>query len=118
MKINDNPTFGYGKQDTPGTDTSDIKKKLKTMDSWFYTRTSEDKKEFDMDMSQHMVKTDLEFVTKMIPHHKGAIMMSKSLIDKADKIPAELHKLISGIISSQSKEIELMKKLKKKYSKE
>ena len=117
MKINDNPTFGHGKQNIPEANTSDIKKQLKAMDSSYYIRTAEEKKCFDMNMTQHMVKTNLDFVTKMIPHHKGAIMMSKSLIDNTDEVPAELHDLISNIISSQAKEIKLMEKLKKKYSK-
>ena len=60
--------FGFGssnKDSGSELETKDLKAKLKSMDSWFYANTPEDKKEFDMNMSQHMVSTNLEFVTKM-----------------------------------------------------
>jgi uncharacterized protein (DUF305 family) len=115
-----NDRFGFGskeKKSSPEKGTEDLKKQLKSMDSWFYTRTPEDKKEFDMDMSQHMVSSNKEFVTKMIPHHKGAIMMCKSLLMKQKTLPAKLHKLVSTIISSQHDDIILMKTLKEEYKK-
>ena len=94
-----------------------LKKLIKKVDPKFYQRTAEDKAEFDMNMSQHMVKDELSFVTKMIPHHKGAIMMVKSLVDENEELSQELHELLVGIVESQSEEIELMEKLKKLYRK-
>jgi uncharacterized protein (DUF305 family) len=92
--------------------TGKLKRLFKRIAPKFYQRTAEDKAEFDMNMSQHMVKDELSFVTKMIPHHKGAIMMVKSLVDENEEISPELHELLVGIVESQRKEIEIMEKLK------
>jgi len=97
------------------TQTGKLKRLFKRIDPKFYQRTAEDKAEFDMNMSQHMVKDELSFVTKMIPHHKGAIMMVKSLVDENEEVSQELHELLVGIVESQRKEIEIMEKLKRLY---
>jgi len=96
--------------------TIGLRNRLRKMNPWMYKLTSNEKKEFTMDMNQHMVSTALEFVTKMIPHHKGAIMMAKSLVDKKGEIPSDLYKMLQNVVSSQSKEIEEMEKMKKRYN--
>src|SRR5262245_29666969 len=51
---------------------------------------------------------DLQFIDTMVVHHQGAVDMAKGCGEKAAK--AEIKKLCTDIISSQTKEIEQMKK--------
>jgi uncharacterized protein (DUF305 family) len=56
---------------------------------------------------------DKMFLTMMIKHHKGAIMMSKLVSDRTDR--AELKQLANKIIKDQTKEIEQMKDWEKSW---
>lgn len=52
-----------------------------------------------------------QFYTGMIPHHSMALLMSKRLLEKDNKNITDNDKLfIKGIIDTQQKEIEWMKK--------
>jgi hypothetical protein len=52
-----------------------------------------------------------QFYTGMIPHHSMALLMSKKLLEKKSKSITDSDKLfIQGIIDTQEKEIEWMKK--------
>lgn len=55
---------------------------------------------------------DVEFVRQMIPHHEGALLMSRALIQRNDdKAPRpELKRLAESIIKAQDLEIAQMKK--------
>jgi uncharacterized protein (DUF305 family) len=50
---------------------------------------------------------DREFVTQMITHHEMAVMMAQMLQSSTDR--PEMKQLASNIISSQTKEIEMMR---------
>ena len=51
------------------------------------------------------------YLNSMIPHHSMAIMITNRLIEKNEKVPAEMAKLLKNIIVTQQQEIDLMKKL-------
>ncbi|MBA2378517.1 MAG: DUF305 domain-containing protein [Blastocatellia bacterium] len=51
---------------------------------------------------------DLEFIRQMIPHHEGAVVMARALMDT--KNYPELRKLADTIIKEQTAEIEQMRK--------
>lgn len=51
---------------------------------------------------------DKAFLSEMIAHHEGAVAMAKQVLIKSDK--TELKTLAQAIISTQTSEIELMKK--------
>ncbi len=52
-----------------------------------------------------------QFYTGMIPHHSMALLMSKKLLEKGSKNITDSDKLfIKGIIDTQEKEIDWMKK--------
>lgn len=55
---------------------------------------------------------DIEFVRQMIPHHEGAVAMSRSLLDASKSKPAkdEVKKLAEAIIKAQDAEIVQMNK--------
>ncbi|MBK9165086.1 MAG: DUF305 domain-containing protein [Acidobacteria bacterium] len=55
---------------------------------------------------------DREFIRQMIVHHSGAVVMSRSLLDKAAeiKLKPELKKLAEAIVTAQNGEIEQMNK--------
>ena len=103
-----------GKFQTGGmVSTNPLKQELKRMNPELMVRTEEDKENFSMDMSEHMVTTVSDFLTTMVPHHKGAIMMVKSLVDNQTEIPTEVNKLLTNIVRSQTDEITLMREWKK-----
>jgi len=58
---------------------------------------------------------DLEFIAQMIPHHEMAVMMARMLASTTDR--AEMKELADQIITSQSKEIEMMRSWQKAWSK-
>jgi uncharacterized protein (DUF305 family) len=58
---------------------------------------------------------DRMFVEMMIPHHVGAVEMSKEALDKAEH--AEIKTLAQGIIMAQEGEIRTMQDWKEKWSK-
>ena len=51
------------------------------------------------------------FIQSMIPHHSMAVMMSQKLLDKKIDLQPQTKSLVDNIISSQKKEIEIMKKI-------
>jgi uncharacterized protein (DUF305 family) len=50
---------------------------------------------------------DRQFLRSMIPHHSGAVLMCR----EAASEDAEIRALCAGIVESQSREIELMKRM-------
>lgn len=70
----------------------------------------------DMDMTKlnslSGAEFDKEFIRQMIPHHEGAVVMSKALLEKKGKDAAkpDLKKLAETIIKDQEAEIAQMKK--------
>ena len=50
---------------------------------------------------------DREFIEQMIPHHEMAIMMAEML--RASTVRDEMKELANNIITSQSREIEMMR---------
>lgn len=63
--------------------------------------------EGDLDKLKSAPDFDLEFITQMIPHHEMAVMMARMLSASTER--KEMQKLADDIITSQSKEIEMMK---------
>jgi len=62
-----------------------------------------------------MIRTQLfitpkQYLVGMIPHHSMAVLMSKKLLEKGN-LGSELNILAKNIITSQEKEIEIMKHL-------
>lgn len=64
-------------------------------------------------MMMNMMQMDRHFIERMIPHHLDAIEMAKLALEKSKK--AEVKKLAKDIISSQTAEIESMKKWYKEW---
>lgn len=64
-------------------------------------------------MMMNMTQMDRHFIERMIPHHLDAIEMAKLALDKSKK--AEVKNLAKDIISSQTAEIESMKKWYKEW---
>lgn len=62
--------------------------------------------DFEMPMLENADDFDKAFLDMMIPHHRGAILMSKRLIDSGSN--EELLKLAKTIIDAQTAEIEKM----------
>lgn len=60
-----------------------------------------------MDLGPADENYDLRFVDAMIPHHEGAIVMAKDVLQKSKR--PELKKLATEIISAQTQEIAQMK---------
>jgi len=60
-------------------------------------------------------KFDLMFLDMMIPHHTGAITMSKEALTKAEH--PEIKTLANQITKAQEEEIKLMADWKAKWSK-
>ena len=58
---------------------------------------------------------DLAFIEMMIPHHAGAITMSKEALQKSEK--AEIKTLAGQIIKAQETEIKMMEDWKAKWAK-
>jgi uncharacterized protein (DUF305 family) len=58
---------------------------------------------------------DLAFVEMMIPHHEGAITMSKEALTKSEK--PEIKTLANQIIKAQEAEIKMMNEWKAKWAK-
>jgi uncharacterized protein (DUF305 family) len=55
-----------------------------------------------------------EFITGMIPHHQGAVDMSKRLLQD-QTISPEMKKFAEGIITTQESEIQMMNKWLENY---
>lgn len=71
--------------------------------------------EGDIDALKSAEDFDLEFISQMIPHHEMAIMMARMLTASTDR--QEMKTLADNIITSQSKEIEMMRSWYKVWSK-
>ncbi len=69
----------------------------------------------DLDVLSSAKDFDLEFIRQMIPHHEMAVMMARMLASTTDR--AEMKELADQIITSQSKEIEMMRSWEKAWSK-
>lgn len=63
--------------------------------------------EGDMDVLTRAPDFDLEFIRQMISHHEMAIMMARMLAASTDRV--EMQVLADQIITSQSREIEMMR---------
>ena len=63
--------------------------------------------EGDLEKLESASDFDLEFIAQMIPHHEMAVMMARMLLVSTER--PEMKKLADDIITSQSKEIEMMK---------
>jgi uncharacterized protein (DUF305 family) len=58
---------------------------------------------------------DIEFISQMIPHHTGAVVMAKEALQKSQK--EQIKTLASAIIKSQEAEIKQMKEWQTNWSK-
>lgn len=63
--------------------------------------------EGDLDSLRNASDFDLEFISQMIPHHEMAIMMARMLSASTDR--QEMKILADDIITSQSREIDMMR---------
>ena len=63
--------------------------------------------EGDLDALRAAENFDLEFIQQMIPHHEMAIMMARMLAAGTER--PEMQTLADQIVTSQSREIELMR---------
>ncbi len=61
----------------------------------------------NMDLGPADADYDLRFVDAMIPHHEGAVVMAKEVLQKSQR--PEMKKLAEAIIKAQTKEIAEMK---------
>jgi len=60
-----------------------------------------------MDLGPANEEFDLRFIDAMIPHHEGAVVMAKEVLQKSQR--PEMKKLANEIIEAQTKEIAQMK---------
>jgi len=67
----------------------------------------------EMDLGAADANYDLRFINAMIPHHQGAIVMAKDVLQKSQR--PEMQKLAQDILSSQQAEIEQMKQWRKSW---
>jgi uncharacterized protein (DUF305 family) len=69
----------------------------------------------DLDELRVAKDFDLEFINQMIPHHEMAVMMASMLKSLTDR--PEMKELADDIISSQTREIEMMRSWAKVWNK-
>ena len=74
---------------------------------------SDDQKSMKGGMKMDMMQMDRHFIENMIPHHQDASDMAKLALEKSKK--SEIKKLAQDIITSQTAEIETMKKWYKEW---
>jgi uncharacterized protein (DUF305 family) len=67
----------------------------------------------NMDVGPADANYDLRFLDSMIPHHQGALVMSKEVLAKSKR--PELIKLAKGILADQQKDIAQMKLWRKQW---
>lgn len=60
-----------------------------------------------MDLGPADAEFDLRFIDSMIPHHEGAVIMAREVLQKSKR--PELKKLAQEVIQAQDKEIKQMK---------
>lgn len=80
-----------------------------------YTASFDNMKE-QMNAAPSTGNVNLDFVLEMLPHHKGAINMSKAIIQYGSN--DEVKKFAEHIIASQEPEIPKMEELKTEFEKE
>jgi uncharacterized protein (DUF305 family) len=77
------------------------------------------KESMDMDMPKLSAAKDKEFdlmfIEMMIPHHAGAVTMSREALQKSER--SEIKTLANQIIKAQETEIKMMEDWKKKWAK-
>jgi uncharacterized protein (DUF305 family) len=66
-----------------------------------------------MDLGPADANFDLRFIDAMIPHHQGAVVMAKDVLQKSKR--PELRQLATAIISAQDKEIAQMQQWRKAW---
>lgn len=77
--------------------------------------TAEHKQMMQMNMSLGAADDgfDKRFLDAMMPHHQGAVTMSKDALEKSKR--PEMQKISKRIIASQQKEIDMMTKWRKQW---
>lgn len=73
----------------------------------------DDKTPMNMGMMDEMMQMDRHFIERMISHHRDAIDMAKLALEKSKK--TEIKKMAQDIITTQTAEIEMMKKWYKEW---
>jgi uncharacterized protein (DUF305 family) len=66
-----------------------------------------------MDLGPADANFDLRFIDAMIPHHQGAVVMAREILQKSKR--PELRQLATAIISAQEKEIAQMQQWRKAW---
>jgi uncharacterized protein (DUF305 family) len=66
-----------------------------------------------MDLGPADANFDLRFIDGMIPHHEGAVVMARDVLQKSKRL--ELRQLATAIISAQQKEIAQMKRWRQQW---
>lgn len=100
-------SLGFSKKNSIVYKDDNIKKYLNEQNSEMSTMME------DMKNIKHTGDPAIDFLYGMIPHHKAAIEMSKSLLKYGGE-NAEIKKIAENIITNQSKEIEEMKDMIKR----
>lgn len=100
-------SLGFNKKCSIAYGADNLKKYLNEQSSEMSTMME------DMKNIKHTGDPAIDFLYGMIPHHKAAIEMSKSLLKYGGE-NAEIKKIAENIISTQSKEIEQMKDMIKR----
>jgi uncharacterized protein (DUF305 family) len=67
----------------------------------------------NMDLGPADANFDLRFIDAMIPHHEGAVVMAKEILNKSQR--PELKKLAQAIIAAQDQEIAQMQAWRKAW---
>ncbi len=68
----------------------------------------------DLDVLENALNFDLEFIEQMIPHHEMAVMMAQMLQGSTNR--TEMKTLADNIITSQTREIQMMRSWAKEWS--
>jgi uncharacterized protein (DUF305 family) len=66
-----------------------------------------------MDLGPADKHYDLRFIDTMVPHHEGAVIMAKSVLESSQR--SELRQLVTEIISTQNQEIAQMRQWRKAW---
>jgi uncharacterized protein (DUF305 family) len=68
-----------------------------------------------MDLGKADAEFDLRFISAMIPHHEGALVMARDALSKSKR--PEIQQLSQAILTSQQEEIDRMKQWRKDWYK-
>lgn len=66
-----------------------------------------------MDLGPADPDYDLRFIDAMVPHHEGAVIMAKAVLDRSQR--SELRQLATEIINAQDQEIDQMRQWRKAW---